>query len=324
MDAEDRYLIGLTLFLTFASLTATWVMCAAIMIPIFLLPMDCMSYRSFPAGAGEMQYCILDPEDANFSFSFYNPEDNKVRKDSHSYVVRPPVIFEQVTTKITESFKETPFSRTHFTFPGDFVRGTVKCNDQCTVTVTSNYNSCGSPFSERFNNKTKISFVGLVGGKGCGLHPYTLYEQTASGQFSFRAQVDKEAPLLISVSKPRGGVNPTGTIDYAVTRSRIDVSKAIRKCNSYPCDFSNLPAERKEQYVAVNIFSDDMVGEYKIEGPYLQDKEELTWASIGIGIATGVFVIATVIILIPCLKCRKEADNPQSEKKVEMNPTPGN
>ena len=61
-----------------------------IALPLTLLSLSCLSYRQFTGGAGEMNYCILYPEDDDMEFAFDKSEDNYPRYDSTAYLLGPP------------------------------------------------------------------------------------------------------------------------------------------------------------------------------------------------------------------------------------------
>jgi len=133
----------------------------------------------------------------------------------------------------------------------------------------------------------------------------TVFEDSAEGgmkTIEFAYTAEQEAPVYISVTKSIFS-NPTGTIDYAVSSTVIDVANATRECNDYSCEFTGLSGhDRTASVVVVNMFSETMEGAYEMEIGYLPDKQKVVAGSIAVGVITGFFLIITLIdFYIPML-----------------------
>jgi len=263
-------------------------------LPILLTSTSCLSYRSYEGGAGDINYCILYPEDDELKVSFDLSSENVDRTDSTVYLLPSPIKMRREPTTVSQSFEDKDFKRYHYLFKDDTITGTVKCKGECTVTVVQVDNSCMKEWNNTvfdLNNVQRKS-----SSNKCKYHNNVIAtESTQDGEFSFVATALSESPTFVRVDKGLFS-SPTGTIVYTVHHTVFDLSKAILKCNSYKCLFDGLTgAGRTETYVAVNVFSDKMTGTYELEMYYHPSKEAMTDASIGLGITLGVCLFFTAI-----------------------------
>jgi len=206
---------------------------------------------------------------------------------------------DRVTRKVQERFENDDFKRWHYLFPGDYIKGSVKCEDECTVSIASYLSTCRKTWNKQLANVTDGGFIGMTSKKRsknkCAYKTSYLFDEEGSGVFSFQAEILYEGPHYVSVTK---GVfsSPTGSIDYSVSSTRINTTNYVKKCKNYECEFGNLTGRnRTDTYVVVNVFSESMKGEYEVRIQMRGSKETNNKVSIGFAITTGVFIVLFII-----------------------------
>jgi len=295
--------------------------------PIFLPKQNCLMYRWYSAGYGEMNYCEMRPEDDDVTFAFDHSEDNIVRSDSTVYLVPSPFRMYRYSRKFSRSFTDENYKKYHYVFPQDYIRGTVRCTE-CSIRVVSVPNSCDHYLSSTKYNHTDNMFLGKTGKKNCGPRSTYLVEKDVTGSYSFRAEIGREGPFYVYVFKRGAFKYPTGSVEYTLSFSRFNTSNAIAKCNDYRnCSFSNLTGYgRNQSYVAVNIFSDSMKGEYIVSAYYRPDKWENIWICVGFGAAVALFLVGAgvtalifgIYLLVIYITDKPDEQKPPVEMKTEQ------
>jgi len=306
--------VSMIVMLAAGAFLALMLVADIIVFAVCLPRQSCNSYRDMKGGRGEMTYCILYPEDDDMKFSFYYSSDNTERKDSVAYLVPSPIEMYRGATDISDSFTKADYKNYHYLFPGDSISGKVYCDDDCTVYIYQVSNACRDTWNNTVFNQTLLNSVGLAEKKKkkkkqnkCQSKTESLFKQEAEGggRINIFAEAKIEGPHYVFVEDGLFS-SPTGSVDYRVMSTKINVSKAIAKCDSYNCEFSNLTGQgRTETYVAVNIFEDRMEGQYTMEASSRPDKILNQNISIGFAIATGVvflvFAVALALFFVPKL-----------------------
>jgi len=273
------------------------VFCYIIILIVCLTNTDCLSYRHFVGGAGEMTYCLINATDDDMNFHFSKSSENKVRTDSVTYMLKPPFKFYRKLREMkTTTFNDETFSRAHYLFKGDSIQGKVSCPDGCTIRVYYRYSLCqrGYPHDYILEKRKKKS-----SSNRCAYHKVDLYNKEISGKnHEFSAYASIEAPYYVSVTKGLFS-DPTGSISYNVSQTFIDTSKYVSKCNTYECLFEDIAGE---EHLFVTQFSDEMVGEYEMRASYRRDKKYSLNLVAGFGYAVlaifGLLILMFVVDLI--------------------------
>jgi len=270
-------------------------------IPIILTSSNCLKYRDYYGGAGDIFFCVLHPEDDNVVISFDKKKDNVAHSDSTAYLLSTPLDMYRTTNAYSYSFDNKNFRRYHNLFPGDSIIGDVECKDSCNLRVVQVTNRCMIHWDYSVYNFTNvgISNAGIVGSSGskCKYHSNVLAEQEigGSGTIHFVAETTAEGPTYVSVGKS-AFKSPTGVIKYSLHHSVFNTSKALQSCNSYKCTFDGLTGNgRTDTYVAVNVFSDNMEGTYEMDIDYHPSKKAMELTSIGLAAAFGGLLLITGI-----------------------------
>lgn len=332
MDDEDRWLKYYLILLLVGVFGACLLMCECVFLGIFLTPTNCFIHREFLAGAGEMTYCGIKPEDYDLVMSFNNEADNKKRTDSMTYLVAAPVKLNRTTRLIEETINGNEFNNSHYMFAGDFISGYVECSKNCNLEIYSKISKCQTDWN--YGNYTKSNlmnkkwgFIGMTGrGRDCSKH-YGSIKNASGTSFDFSAEATQEGAVYVKVTSDGSF---SGKISYNLTQTKIDItkSKVVDKCNNYKCSFNSTTMARNSTYVVVNYFSDNMKGKYLMYGSYMVNKYGGYNACIGIGVATAALILAEIIILLidfraklfPCLK--KDESTPAGDKPTPNGPTP--
>jgi len=288
-------MVGAVLLITFGSLLFILFMADCIVWPLTLVTYVCNGYRSAPVGAGEMTYCILEPEDDDMNFEFFMDSANTKRKDSVACLVPTPIKMFRQTRKMSGNIKSKDFERYHYLFPKDSVKGTITCENKCIVTVGSKTSSCANYWDNSVYNLSKVDFLSKTG-KGCHSTYTDLFEHEGKGSIPFQVTAKVEGPFYITIESPEKDKKPTAAYEYTLEQTHIDVSTSVMNCSDYNCFFTNLSTtNRTKTYVAVNVFSDYMQGEYELMAYYRPNKNTNIKLAIGFGIATGISLVFTII-----------------------------
>jgi len=324
--------VSMIVMLAAGAFLALMLVADIIVFSVCLPRLSCVSYRQFKGGKGEMNYCILYPADDDMKFSFDHSSDNHDRTDSTAYLLAPPIEMYRHIIQVKENFENVRYTRYHYLFPDDYISGKVTCTDDCTVYVTEVTNPCRSRWNETIYNQSKVDFAGVLGRKKntknrCGYVEYDIFKEEleGGGTINFHAEARTEAPHYVYVKDGLLG-KVSGSVDYRVMSTTFNVSNAIAKCNSYNCEFSELSGQgRTDTYVAVNIFSDKMEGQYEMDASRRPDKILNQDISIGFAIATGaVFVVCLIgfaVYLIPKLLEDDSGSSSESDKGTEAKST---
>jgi len=323
--------VAFVFFIITIGLLVVFFLMDVIAIPICLARFDCLSYRDFKGGPGEMNYCILYPEDDDMLFSFDKGKQNYKRTDSTAYLVPTPLEMYRTRIDVNEKFTDERYKNYHYLFRDDFVKGDIICEGSCTAYLVEVYNSCQKRWNQTIFNQTKLSLSGLIGKSRnkCQTHEIdtTLGSTDNGGTISFFQKVSTESPYYVYVKDGLYG-SVTGTARYSVFHTIINVSNAIAKCNDYECNFGNLTGRnRTKAYVAVNIFSENIDGKYYMDGYYRPDKEFGRKFAVGVGIANslvGLSFLLCVGFKIPriihdnCMDSSSDENKNENETKMDQ------
>jgi len=345
MDIDDSFEMTKLAAFVLLVLAGLFGFLCVIELPLFLPKQNCLMYRYYTAGANEMNYCTLGPEDDDLILAFDHKEDNIVRYDSTSYLIPVPFSLYRVTKKFNGTFEDKDYKRYHYTFSGDYITGTAKCNDDCVVQVISGFNTCDHYLPSSFYNRSAEQFlIGKTGRRNCGPRSIKLLEKEGTGTIKFTAEMTRESLTYVRVLKRGAFKHPTGKIEYVVAYSLINTTNATKTCNSYGCEFANLTNVtgngRNTSMIAVNIFHENMTGEYIMNGYYRPTKWTNIWICVGFG---GVVVLALfgaglcgIILLLLFLideycipvkdlqtTTQTNQNTPQAEMKEVQTPTAG-